>query len=315
VSAGMNYVTEPDLDTFDVQSVALADPGAAAHPVASAGDSAVVTSWGSARRRVWIDTTAPSFLEVNENYNAGWQAVIGGHSLQPVRLDGWRQAWLLPRAMHGTVTLTYAPDAGYRRALFGGLAALALLMIVAVIPVRRRRAPAPLDPAAQAMQRATSTPGFSRGRLARYAVAAAGCAGAGFWLGGYPGAVLVPVAFAGFVLAFAVRPGPVCDMVRSPWVVAVLVLLAAASQALGNHIDLIGPPTSVDTVLSNTGPQLLCLLVVARLLAGLAWGEGATVGDAGGRSPEGGPDRVGLADADARSPAVEPVEPLSGPLD
>ena len=65
--------------------------------------------------------------------------MAGGRALQPVRLDGWEQAWLLPAGTHGVVRLTYLPDATYRAALFGGLAALGLVILIALVPLRRRR--------------------------------------------------------------------------------------------------------------------------------------------------------------------------------
>ncbi len=77
----------------------------------------------------------------------GWQARLGGTRLRPVRIDGWKQAWLLPAGTAGTVTLTYAPDAGYRDAIFGGLGTLALVVLVALWPPApawlRRRARRP----------------------------------------------------------------------------------------------------------------------------------------------------------------------------
>ena len=80
---------------------------------------------------------------MNENFNAGWQAATaGGALLRPVRLDGWKQAWLLPAGTTGLVTLTYRPAGVYRVAVFGGLAALAVIFLLALIfplaPVARR---------------------------------------------------------------------------------------------------------------------------------------------------------------------------------
>ncbi len=315
VRAGTNLVTEPNLDPFDIQAMALTRPGlTASRPAVAGGASAAVLSWGPSRRLVRVRTAAPSFLVMNENYNAGWQAVMGDHVLQPVRLDGWRQAWLLPRATSGTVALTFTPDAGYRRSLFGGLFLLALTMIVAVMPVRRRIAPAPRHAAVKVTVRQLARPGPQlRGRLG-WAAAMVLCAGAGIWTGGYPGALLVPVAVAGFVVALAARHGPVTAMVRSPWVATVLVLMAATLQAIGDHLARTEPSASVTVMFSDAGPQLLGLLVLARVLAGLARGEPDTDGDRGGATQD-GTGRIGPATVDPRSVPVELVEPLCGPLD
>ena len=82
-----------------------------------------------------------SYLVVNENFNPGWRAVLGGRPLRAVRLDGWKQAWLLPAGAAGLVTLTYLPNAVYCAAIFGGLSSLALILLLAFRPWgwRRRR--------------------------------------------------------------------------------------------------------------------------------------------------------------------------------
>jgi arabinofuranan 3-O-arabinosyltransferase len=97
-----------------------------------------ISSWSAARRFVEL---APSprarTLELAENFNAGWTATIDGQVLQPLRVDGWRQAWVVPPATSGTAELVFAPDTSYRRALaVGGAAALVLLALV-LTPARR----------------------------------------------------------------------------------------------------------------------------------------------------------------------------------
>ena len=102
-------------------------PPPAREPRAAAPAAATVMSWTSSRRTLRVTAATRSYLEVNENFNAGWQAVLAGRALQPVQLDGWKQAWVLPAGSAGLVTLTYQPESLYRDAVVGGLAALALV--------------------------------------------------------------------------------------------------------------------------------------------------------------------------------------------
>jgi arabinofuranan 3-O-arabinosyltransferase len=87
-------------------------------------------------------------LELSENANAGWVATIEGAELAPVRVDGWRQAWVVPAGVAGVVELTFAPDRAYRLLLLVGALAALLLLLLALLPgrttwpPRTRRAPA-----------------------------------------------------------------------------------------------------------------------------------------------------------------------------
>ncbi|MEU4831974.1 alpha-(1-_3)-arabinofuranosyltransferase family protein [Streptosporangium sp. NPDC023615] len=92
---------------------------------------AEVEHWDAGERRVRVSTTEPSYLALGENFNAGWRATFGGRVLEPARLDGWRQAWLLPPG-DGTVVMTYAPDGLYRAALIVGWALVALVAALAL---------------------------------------------------------------------------------------------------------------------------------------------------------------------------------------
>ena len=142
LTAGPTTVTESASDSFDVQDVVLTPgnaPGdtagtAAAGTLAAPPTAATVVSWGSSRRTLRVTAAARSYLEVNENFNAGWQAVIDGRTLQPVQLDGWKQAWVLPAGTSGVVTLTYQPAATYRDAIVAGLAALLLCLAASLLP-------------------------------------------------------------------------------------------------------------------------------------------------------------------------------------
>ena len=139
VAAGANRVVEPSLDNFDVQAIVLDQAGGTAITSVPAArpEPVRVLAWGPARRVLRVTAAAPSYLIVSQNLNAGWVARIGGRVLRPVRIDGWKQGWLLPAAGSSVVTLTYAPDAGFRLSLVVGLAALGSVLLVAAWPRRR----------------------------------------------------------------------------------------------------------------------------------------------------------------------------------
>ncbi|MFD0537693.1 hypothetical protein ACFQY7_31980 [Actinomadura luteofluorescens] len=100
-----------------------------------------VLSWGTGKRRVEVDAATASFLTVNENFNAGWRATVGGTELRAVRLDGWKQGWVVPKGTRGVVELAYTPDRAQRTAVVAGLSLLLVLLLVAVRPSGRRGAP------------------------------------------------------------------------------------------------------------------------------------------------------------------------------
>jgi arabinofuranan 3-O-arabinosyltransferase len=81
-------------------------------------------------------------LEVAENFNAGWSARAGDEVLAPVRVDGWKQAWVVPAGVAGPVELDFTPDRPYRAGLLLGLVGLLAVLAVALRPPRSRAAPA-----------------------------------------------------------------------------------------------------------------------------------------------------------------------------
>ncbi|MBV9449891.1 MAG: DUF3367 domain-containing protein [Streptosporangiaceae bacterium] len=282
LAAGDNEVTESQVDSFDIQDMVLGGSALAATS-APAPSPADVVSWTSSVRKLRVATTARSYLVVNQNFNTGWRAVIDGQRLEPVRLDGWKQAWVLPAHTAGVVTLTYQPEAVYRDAVIVGLAALAVVLLVASglrWPWRRR--PAAIGPRLPQARRSyhprpwphelSSSEAllplwpyrFPWLRWVGLAAACAVLAGVGLVLGGYPGAVLVPAA----ALAFGVRAGG--WRVRSrPWVLAGLLVIASACGAVGVHLALSGDIGSIVSAPSNAIPQVICLIVVGGMAGAL----------------------------------------------
>jgi arabinofuranan 3-O-arabinosyltransferase len=277
IRAGSNQVTEPARDSYSVQDVVVGAPlPAVAAPAARAG----VVAWTSSRRILRVTAGARSYLVVNENFNPGWRAVIGGRQLRAVRLDGWKQAWLLPAGTSGMATLTYSPNAIYRGAIVTGLSALALVLFIAgpwAWVWTRRRGPRPARTAGPA-------PGAVPGRRPRRpaivplmaglrvppglvlaGLVLAGLVLAGLWLGGYPGAVILPAATGGFL---ALRREP-RGRLASPWLVVGLMLAASAAGAVGEHLVLRGGNGPVVQWLADGIPQVICLLIIGGLAAAL----------------------------------------------
>lgn len=76
--------------------------------------------------------------------NAGWRATTSdGRTLEPVVIDGWQQAWLLPPGTEGPVTVSFPTDRWYRLGIFGGL--LLLLPLIALAIPRRGRTAKKVD--------------------------------------------------------------------------------------------------------------------------------------------------------------------------
>ncbi len=281
IQAGQNSVVEPAADPsgFDVQSALVDAPGSAALTAAAPVRAAPVTTlrWTDSSRAVDVAATQTSYLVVDQNYNAGWRATIGGRVLQPVRLDGWKQAWLLPAGTRGTVTMTYAPDTTYRVAVYGGLGTLALVILLAFVPLGRRRRKAGLprpEPPAPARG-----PAMARRPLARVVAVLAtglrwltGLALAGFvglWTGGLPGLLIVPAGAFLFIVVRRMTAVRVLRALSGPWLVAALMLAVAVAEAAGDEMEYLGHSGHLVTALVNTGPQLACLVIVAMLLAEL----------------------------------------------
>lgn len=108
-------------------------------PAAASGSTVRVEHWGAADRAVRVDAEHASVFSVRENYNAGWRATVNGARLANVMVDGWQQGWLVPAGTHGTVRLTYVPQAVFRTGLLAGAGGLIAVGMVAALPARRRR--------------------------------------------------------------------------------------------------------------------------------------------------------------------------------
>ena len=101
-----------------------------------------VQSWGASKRAVSIAGGDATLLWTNGNFNPGWQARLGDTTLEPMRVDGWRQGWVVPRGSGGLVDITYGPQPLYAVVVGLGVASIVLFLLLAgFVEVRARRRP------------------------------------------------------------------------------------------------------------------------------------------------------------------------------
>ncbi len=151
------------------------EPSGSIRPTVSDARPAQVVpgAWDAEQRRIQVGSGAATVVVVAENANSGWQATMNGAPLTAVRIDGWKQGYLVPAGAAGVVELTYAPGGAYRVALLLGALLALLLAAAAAMPDRGRRVP-PLGVSAREL----------RGTLAWALVS-----GAALWIGGVAGVV------------------------------------------------------------------------------------------------------------------------------
>ncbi|MDO2972376.1 alpha-(1-_3)-arabinofuranosyltransferase [Mycobacteroides abscessus] len=144
--AGIQDVTVNPSQQFIVDGVQLTAAGT--EPASATITVAPKGAWGPDRREVTAEPSAHDrVLAVPESINPGWAARDAqGHTLTPVRVNGWQQGWVLPAGDGGKITLTFGLNTWYRAGLFGGLALLPILAFLALLPARRRTTLPPVVP-------------------------------------------------------------------------------------------------------------------------------------------------------------------------
>ena len=132
---------------FIADGAQLAGPLAAGLTTATT-TPADVTAWEPDRREISVSRSPVTrVLVVPESVNPGWVAhSADGAALTPVIVNGWQQGWVVPAGEQGTITVSFPSNSTYRAGLTAGLCLLPLLLLMALVPARRK---APVLPAAQ----------------------------------------------------------------------------------------------------------------------------------------------------------------------
>jgi len=229
VGAGTHHITTPADGPWAVDSLTV---GTAPGSTAMTGRAVRIVDWGSQHRVLGITTGPSTVLATTENFNTGWRARLHGSTLEPIRVDGWRQAWVVPAGAAGQVDLTYTPDRTYRAGLLLGALGVLVVFLLAVLRPRSAGLPA------------------ARGWSARSGVSVVLGVGTAALLAGWAAVVIVPVAI-------------LCPRRRRP-------VLAGASYALGGLVAFVQPgrlPGSGSGVFGAPVQVLAVLAVVAVLFA------------------------------------------------
>jgi arabinofuranan 3-O-arabinosyltransferase len=230
---------------FVVDGVQLAGP--LAHQISSAPvDPVAVATWRSDHREVNVPPSQASrILVVPESVNPGWTArASDGTRLAPVTVNGWQQGWVVPPGTAGTITLYFGSNAVYRAGIGGGLALLPILLLLALVPVRR---PPPQAEPARPWQPGPVTTGL--------AVLAVGAV-----ISGVAGVVVVGAALG---TRYLLRNRPTL-------LDAVTLVFSAGGLIAAGAVLSQNPWRSVDGYAGHSaGVQLLALISVAALAASL----------------------------------------------
>ena len=153
LAAGQHHlVGAPGTAPFNITTLVLRDPATAGAPGAASASAAQtrgvrLLQWGKEDRRLDIDPGTAAYLTIDENFSSGWRATLDGAALTPIRIDGWRQAFVVPAGRGGVVQLQFEPATSYRMALVVGALLVLLLLGLAFVPDRQVVRPGKVDQA------------------------------------------------------------------------------------------------------------------------------------------------------------------------
>lgn len=249
IGPGPQRIRVTNGDGFSVSRLWLRPADGAAEPVAGPSQVRVVR-WEPTERTVEVSADRDAVLTVAQSENIGWEARLDGELLDPVVVDGWKQAWRVPAGSEGEVTLVFAPQSSFRAGIVIGLGLVALLTVAAITTyVLHRRRPT--------RRPAMPPPAGGTGVVHPILVAA----GAG---------VLALVSFplaVGAVAGYLARRRSIAEVSA----VCASLLLAAVVVSLVNVASIITPPSQADVVTA-----VVVGLVAGRVLFAPARTEEAT---------------------------------------
>ncbi|NYI76594.1 DUF3367 domain-containing protein [Nocardioides panzhihuensis] len=114
------------------------EPGSFGAPSGRGGFSArPVPVADTAQTRILEPGRSSGVVVLRQNMNPGWQARQGSGTLRPVTVDGWQQGWELRDETE--VKAVFTPDERYRTGLVAGAAGVALLVLLVLAGLVRRR--------------------------------------------------------------------------------------------------------------------------------------------------------------------------------
>lgn len=117
-------------DLVQGHEIVLTPETAQASDVPSLPEPAV-RAWEGNRRSFDVEPSADGqVVAFSEGFNEGWRAEVGGRPLEPVRVDGWRQGFLVPAGVAGRVDAEFRPGLWYSAGLLGGGFLVVLLLVV-----------------------------------------------------------------------------------------------------------------------------------------------------------------------------------------
>ena len=145
LTAGQHIITANDPSYLKIFTATLVPATAAPLGAPSTTRSVAIHSWGPDSRTLQVSSGPISYLTVRQNFNAGWQAKLGGATLAPIRINGWQQGWVVPAGMGGTITLSYAPNGLYQAGLVLGAILVLCVLSLAIFSKKKQALLQPLD--------------------------------------------------------------------------------------------------------------------------------------------------------------------------
>ncbi|TKJ24807.1 alpha-(1-_3)-arabinofuranosyltransferase [Blastococcus sp. CCUG 61487] len=138
IPGGEHRMLARSSELVSIDTVTLRRVGSPADTAPGTRAAAEIVRWDAEHRTVRVDATeGDTLLAIPENTNPGWRATLDGTPLGPVTVDGWQQGFVVPAGMAGDVELVFRPGPVYRTALAVGAGAIALLVVLAAVPVLR----------------------------------------------------------------------------------------------------------------------------------------------------------------------------------